>query len=165
MPSSRAKRPASVHNGARRVQLPTKSTETAQGYPARETLVEVQANKSTKPDPSRSDEAEGRGDAGVRLRRHPVEAAAPMHQPVNTGSPMGHSCPGLESKMVEAKSRYPEEHVRVRSLASKIVAGSERGSAFKGIPAASSLDRQIPSRPETRVRRDGSRPASLPSSH
>src|SRR6266481_2337084 len=111
------------------VQIPTKSTETAQRVSQLETtLVEVQANKSIS-----------------QTRLGALKPVAPMPNPANTGR-LRAKLSSLEAQMVEAKSRYPEEHVRVRSLAQQIVdVQRELGDAVKDSTAASPSTSSIPS--------------------
>ncbi len=119
------------------VQIPAKSADTAQRLSQLETtLAEVQANKSisqTRLSPLKS-----------KLESMPVSpstrktmvAAAPVN-PANTQrllSKLG----SLEAQMVEAKTRYSEDHPRIRSLAQQIgEVQRELGETIKdSIPAS-----------------------------
>jgi uncharacterized protein involved in exopolysaccharide biosynthesis len=101
------------------VQIPAKSTETAQRLSQLETtLAEVQANKSISQSRLAS--------LKTKLEAMPAQAApkpaAPAPSPVvSAHAPrLRAKLSSLEAQMVEAKSRYGDDHPRVRSLAEQI---------------------------------------------
>src|SRR6266478_531652 len=128
------------------VQIPTKSTETAQRVSQLETtLVEVQANKSISQTRLAAMKQKVEAMPVVQAPAAPLKPVAPMPNPANTGR-LRAKLSSLEAQMVEAKSRYPEEHVRVRSLAQQIVdVQRELGDAVKDSTAASPSTSSIPS--------------------
>ena len=128
------------------VQIPTKSTETAQRVSQLETtLVEVQANKSISQTRLGAMKQKVEAMPVVQAPAAPLKPVAPMPNPANTGR-LRAKLSSLEAQMVEAKSRYPEEHVRVRSLAQQIVdVQRELGDAVKDSTAASPSTSSIPS--------------------
>jgi capsular exopolysaccharide synthesis family protein len=70
---------------------------------------------------------------------------APPVNPASAGR-LRNKLSSLEAQMVEAKSRYPEEHPRVRSLAQQIAdVQRELGDAVKDSTAASPSTNSIPS--------------------
>jgi capsular exopolysaccharide synthesis family protein len=117
------------------VQIPTKSTETAQRLSQLETtLAEVQANKNISQ--TRLTALKAKLEAMPANQPQP-KAAAPAPAPAPTVSPanagrLRAKLSSLEAQMVEAKTRYPEEHPRVRSLAQQIAdVQRELGDAVK----------------------------------
>ncbi len=121
------------------VQIPAKSAETAQRLSQLETTVaEVQANKNI---------SQARLSAlKAKLESMPVAqpaartAVAPAPPPVNAAGAqrMRSKLASLEAQMVEAKSRYAEDHPRIRSLAQQIGdVQRELGDAIReSIPAS-----------------------------
>lgn len=104
------------------VQIPLKSTETAQRLSQVETtLAEVQANKNIS-------------QARLTALKAKLEAL-PVNQSQNKGAPIVVAAPvnpanlsrlraklsSLEAQMVEAKTRYSDDHPRIRSLSQQII--------------------------------------------
>jgi succinoglycan biosynthesis transport protein ExoP len=125
------------------VQIPAKSTETAQRLSQLETtLAEVQANKNI---------SQTRLAAlKTKLESMPVSPAAkaapaaPVINPANAGR-LRSKLASLEAQMVEAKSRYPEDHPRVRSLGQQIAdIRRELGDAVRDATASSPGTTAIP---------------------
>ncbi len=117
------------------VQIPTKSTETAQRLSQLETtLAEVQANKNISQ--TRLTALKAKLEA-IPVNQSQLKAGPPTPAPAPTVSPANASrlrakLSSLEAQMVEAKTRYPEEHPRVRSLARQITdVQRELGDAVK----------------------------------
>jgi succinoglycan biosynthesis transport protein ExoP len=103
------------------VQIPAKSTETAQRLSQLETtLAEVLANKSISQTRLGAMKAKLEGMPVVQTPARPAFVAAPSPSPATAGRLRG-KLSSLEAQMVEAKVRYPEDHPRVRSLAQQIV--------------------------------------------
>jgi succinoglycan biosynthesis transport protein ExoP len=129
------------------VQIPAKSTETAQRVSQLETtLVEVQANKSISQ--TRLTAMKQKVESMPVVQQAPAGPAKPVAPPVNPASAgrLRNKLSSLEAQMVEAKSRYPEEHPRVRSLAQQIAdVQRELGDAVKDSTAASPSTNSIPS--------------------
>jgi succinoglycan biosynthesis transport protein ExoP len=129
------------------VQIPAKSTETAQRVSQLETtLVEVQANKSISQ--TRLAAMKQKVESMPVVQQASTAAAKPVAPPVNPASAgrLRNKLSSLEAQMVEAKSRYPEEHPRVRSLAQQIAdVQRELGDAVKDSTAASPSTNSIPS--------------------
>jgi succinoglycan biosynthesis transport protein ExoP len=128
------------------VQIPAKSTETAQRVSQLETtLVEVQANKSISQTRLAAMKQKVEAMPVVQAPAAPSKPAAPVANPANTGR-LRAKLSSLEAQMVEAKSRYPEEHVRVRSLAQQIAdVQRELGDAVKDSTAANPSTNSVPS--------------------
>lgn len=124
------------------VQIPAKSAETAQRLSQLETTVaEVQANKNIS-------------QARLNTLRQKLEtmpapqpqsgnksvSPAPLAPPVNPASAqrLRSKLASLEAQMVEAKTRYAEDHPRIRSLAQQIgEVQRELGDAIKdSIPSS-----------------------------
>jgi succinoglycan biosynthesis transport protein ExoP len=127
------------------IQIPAKSTETAQRLSQLETtLAEVQANRNISQ--TRLNALKAKLDAMPASQSTPkVVAAAPA--PVNpaNASRLRAKLSSLEAQMVEAKSRYSDEHPRVRSLAEQIVdVQRELGDAVKDSTSASPAVGTIP---------------------
>lgn len=123
------------------IQIPTKSTETAQRLSQLETtLAEVQANKSIS-------------QTRLASLKAKIESAPASHAPGKTVAPVPAPAPvvsaanaprlraklsSLEAQMVEARSRYTDDHPRVRSLAQQIGdVQRELGDAVKEVTVAS----------------------------
>jgi capsular exopolysaccharide synthesis family protein len=101
------------------IQIPAKSTETAQRLSQLETtLAEIQANKNI----SQTRLAALKTKLESMPAPPPVTKAAPAAPPVNAANAgrLRSKLASLEAQMVEAKSRYSEDHPRVRSLAQQI---------------------------------------------
>jgi succinoglycan biosynthesis transport protein ExoP len=102
------------------VQIPAKSMETAQRLSQLETtLVEVQANKSISQ--TRLSTMKAKVEA-MPVSQAPGVAkpvAAPIVSPANAGR-LRAKLSSLEAQMVEAKSRYGDDHARVRFLTQQI---------------------------------------------
>ena len=105
------------------IQIPAKSTETAQRLSQLETtLAEVQANRNisqarlatlkAKPEAAATPVPQ---DRGARLARRPGDRSQCRERPR-----LRAKLSSLEAQMVEAKTRYSEDHPRVRSLAQQI---------------------------------------------
>jgi capsular exopolysaccharide synthesis family protein len=100
------------------IQIPAKSTETAQRLSQIETtLAEVQANKSI----SQNRLAALKTKLEAMPAAPPAKATAPG-APVNpaNASRLRSKLSSLEAQMVEAKTRYAEDHPRIRALAQQI---------------------------------------------
>jgi polysaccharide biosynthesis transport protein len=126
------------------VQIPAKSTETAQRLSQIEaTLAEVQANKNISQTRLASVKAKLDSLPASQTPAKPV-VAAPTVSPVNVPR-LRSKLSSLEAQMVEAKSRYPESHPRIRTLAEQIAAVQrELGDAVKDSTAASPTVGAIP---------------------
>ena len=126
------------------VQIPAKSTETAQRLSQIEaTLAEVQANKNISQ--TRLASVKAKLDS-LPASQTPAKAvvAAPTVSPVNVPR-LRSKLSSLEAQMVEAKSRYPESHPRIKTLAEQIAAVQrELGDAVKDSTAASPTVGAIP---------------------
>lgn len=100
------------------IQIPAKSTETAQRLSQIETtLAEVQANKSISQ--TRLAALKAKLEA---MPAPPAAKAAVPSAPVNpaTAARLRSKLSSLEAQMVEAKTRYAEDHPRIRLLAQQI---------------------------------------------
>jgi capsular exopolysaccharide synthesis family protein len=123
------------------VQIPAKSTETAQRLSQLETTVaEVQANKNISQ--ARLSALKAKLDAMPVSQVAPKQVTGPPPAPpLNPASAqrLRSKLASLEAQMVEAKSRYAEDHPRVRSLAQQIGdVQRELGDAIRdSIPASS----------------------------
>ncbi len=126
------------------VQIPVKSTETAQRLSQIEaTLAEVQANKNISQTRLASIKAKLDSLPASQAPAKPV-VAAPTVSPVNVPR-LRSKLSSLEAQMVEAKSRYPESHPRIKTLAEQIAAVQrELGDAVKDSTAASPTVGAIP---------------------
>jgi polysaccharide biosynthesis transport protein len=126
------------------VQIPAKSTETAQRLSQIEaTLAEVQANKNISQTRLASVKAKLDALPASQTPAKPV-VAAPTVSPVNVPR-LRSKLSSLEAQMVEAKSRYPESHLRIKTLAEQIAAVQrELGDAVKDSTAASPTVGTIP---------------------
>lgn len=126
------------------VQIPAKSTETAQRLSQLETtLAEVLANRNISQ--TRLTSLKAKLDA-MPAAPAPVKptVAAPAVNPANAGR-LRAKLSSLEAQMVEAKTRYNDEHPRVRSLAQQIVeVQRELGDAVKDSTVSSSSAASIP---------------------
>jgi succinoglycan biosynthesis transport protein ExoP len=121
------------------VQIPAKSTETAQRLSQLETtLAEVQANRNISQ--SRLTSLKAKVEAMPVTQSAPkTVAAAPAPPPVSpVNAPrLRAKLSSLEAQMVEAKSRYAEDHPRIRSLLQQIgEVQRELGDALKDMTAA-----------------------------
>ncbi len=106
------------------IQIPAKSTETAQRLSQLETtLAEVHANKSisqTRLGALKTKlEAMPASPPAAKPVVVPASAPAPAVSPANA-TRLRAKLSSLEAQMVEAKTRYPDGHPRVRSLAEQI---------------------------------------------
>lgn len=103
------------------VQIPAKSTETAQRLSQLETtLAEVQANKSIGQ--TRLTALKSKLEAMPAQQTQNKGGAVTPAPPVNAAnaSRLRSKLSSLEAQMVEAKTRYSEDHPRVRSLSQQI---------------------------------------------
>jgi succinoglycan biosynthesis transport protein ExoP len=101
------------------IQIPAKSTETAQRLSQLETtLAEIQANKNI----SQTRLAALKTKLESMPAPPPATKAAPAVSPVNAANAgrLRSKLASLEAQMVEAKTRYSDDHPRVRSLAQQI---------------------------------------------
>jgi capsular exopolysaccharide synthesis family protein len=128
------------------VQIPAKSIETAQRVSQLETtLVEVQANKSISQTRLAGMKAKVESMPVVQASIPPVKMVAPPVSAANAGR-LRNKLASLEAQMVEAKSRYGEDHVRVRSLAQQIAdVQRDLSDAIKDSTVASSSTNSVPS--------------------
>ena len=120
------------------VQIPAKSTETAQRLSQLETtLAEVQANKNISQSRLASLKTKLEAmPASQAAAPKPAAPAPPPVAPVNAPR-LRAKLSSLEAQMVEAKSRYADDHPRVRSLAQQITdVQRELGDALKDATAA-----------------------------
>jgi capsular exopolysaccharide synthesis family protein len=126
------------------IQIPAKSTETAQRLSQIEaTLAEVQANKNISQTRLTSVKAKLDSMPASQTPAKPV-VAAPTINPVNVPR-LRAKLSSLEAQMVEARSRYPESHPRIKTLAEQIVAVQrELGDAVKDSTVASPTVGTIP---------------------
>ncbi|HKW94406.1 MAG TPA: polysaccharide biosynthesis tyrosine autokinase [Methylomirabilota bacterium] len=129
------------------VQIPTKSTETAQRLSQLETtLAEVQANKSISQTrlSSLKTKLEALPAPQAPVKATPAPAATPSASAANAPR-LRAKLSSLEAQMVEAKTRYSDDHPRVRSLAQQIAdVQRELGDVVKDTTAASSAVGTIP---------------------
>jgi capsular exopolysaccharide synthesis family protein len=101
------------------IQVPAKSAETAQRLSQLEaTLAEVQANKSISQTRLAALKAKLEAMPASAAPVRPVAAAPPVN-PANAPR-LRAKLSSLEAQMVEAKTRYADDHPRVRSLAQQI---------------------------------------------
>jgi tyrosine-protein kinase Etk/Wzc len=114
------------------VQIPARSMETTQRLSQLEaTLAEVQANKSISQTRLAALKAKLESMPAPQAPVKPVVAAAPTSNPANIPR-LRAKLSSLEAQMVEAKSRYPEGHPRIRFLAHQITdVQRELGDAVK----------------------------------
>jgi succinoglycan biosynthesis transport protein ExoP len=126
------------------VQIPAKSTETAQRLSQLETtLAEVQTNRNISQ--TRLAALKTKLES-MPARPAPTKsvAAAPPVNPANTPR-LRAKLSSLEAQLVEARSRYGDEHARVRSLGLQIAeVQRELGDAVKDSTVASSVGGAIP---------------------
>ncbi|MEX2222017.1 MAG: polysaccharide biosynthesis tyrosine autokinase [Candidatus Rokuibacteriota bacterium] len=104
------------------IQIPAKSTETAQRLSQIETtLAEVQANKSISQTRLGALKAKLEAMPVSQAPTRPVVVAptSPAVSPANAVR-LRAKLSSLEAQMVEAKTRYPDGHARVRSLGEQI---------------------------------------------
>jgi capsular exopolysaccharide synthesis family protein len=120
------------------IQIPAKSTETAQRLSQLETtLAEVQANKNISQSRLASLKTKLESMPVTQAAPRPTAPATPAVSPVNAPR-LRAKLSSLEAQMVEAKSRYPEDHPRIRSLAQQISeVQRELGDAVKEATVAS----------------------------
>jgi tyrosine-protein kinase Etk/Wzc len=125
------------------VQIPAKSTETAQRLSQLETtLAEVQANKNISQ--TRLAALKTKLESMPASPAAKAAPAAPVVNPANAGR-LRSKLASLEAQMVEAKSRYPEDHPRVRSLGQQIAdLQRELGDAVRDATASSPGTTAIP---------------------
>lgn len=125
------------------VQIPAKSTETAQRLSQLETtLAEVQANKNISQ--TRLAALKTKLES---MPAAPATKAAPAAPPVNPANAarLRSKLASLEAQMVEAKSRYSEDHPRVRSLGQQIAdLQRELGDAVRDATASNPGASAIP---------------------
>jgi len=126
------------------VQIPAKSTETAQRLSQLETtLAEVLANRNISQTRLTSLKAKLESMPAAQAPAKAV-AAAPVVNPANAGR-LRAKLSSLEAQMVEAKTRYNDEHPRLRSLAQQITeVQRELGDAVKESTVSSSVAAAIP---------------------
>jgi polysaccharide biosynthesis transport protein len=124
------------------VQIPAKSTETAQRLSQLETtLAEVQANKSISQTRLAALKTKLESMPAPAVKATP---AAPAFNPANAGR-LRSKLASLEAQMVEAKSRYSEDHPRVRSLGQQIAdLQRELGDAVRDATASNPGTSAIP---------------------
>lgn len=127
------------------VQIPAKSTETAQRLSQLETtLAEVLANRNISQTRLTSLKAKLESMPAAPAAPKPVAAPAPVVNPANAGR-LRAKLSSLEAQMVEAKTRYNDEHPRVRSLSQQIAeVQRELGDAVKDSTVSSSVAAAIP---------------------
>jgi capsular exopolysaccharide synthesis family protein len=121
------------------VQIPAKSTETAQRLSQLETtLAEVLANRNISQTRLTSLKAKLESMPAIQAPAKPAAPAAPVVNPATAGR-LRAKLSSLEAQMVEAKTRYSDDHPRVRSLAQQIAeVQRELGDAVKDSTSASS---------------------------
>jgi capsular exopolysaccharide synthesis family protein len=119
------------------VQLPARSTETAQRLSQLETtLAEVQANKNISQTRLTSLKAKLESMPAPQGPAKPVVTAPPVN-PANVPR-LRAKLSSLEAQMVEARSRYSDGHPRIKALAEQIAdVQRELGDAVKDSTAAS----------------------------
>lgn len=127
------------------VQIPAKSMETAQRLSQLETtLVEVQANKSI----SQTRLATMKAKVEAMPVTHVSAVAKPVPAPTvspATASRLRAKLSSVEAQMVEAKSRYGDDHARVRYLSQQIAeVQKELGDAVRDSTAANPATSGIP---------------------
>ena len=126
------------------VQIPAKSAETAQRLSQLETtLAEVQTNRNISQ--TRLGALKTKLDS-MPARPAPTKsvASAPTVNPANTPR-LRSKLSSLEAQLVEARSRYGDEHARVRSLGLQIAeVQRELGDAVKDSTVASAAGGPIP---------------------
>ena len=128
------------------VQIPAKSTETAQRLSQFETtLAEVQANKNISQTRLASLKTKLESIPASQAPAKPAAPAPPTVNPIYVPR-LRAKLSSLEAQMVEARSRYSESHPRVKTLAEQIAAvQQELGDAVKDSTAASPTVGAIPS--------------------
>jgi len=119
------------------VQIPAKSTETAQRLSQLETtLAEVQANKNISQTRLNALKVKLESIPAPQAPAKPVVTAPPVN-PVNVPR-LRAKLSSLEAQMVEARSRYSDGHPRLKTLAEQIAdVQRELGDAVKDSTAAS----------------------------
>lgn len=127
------------------VQIPAKGVETAQRLSQLEaTVVEVQANKSISQTRLAAMKAKVEAMPGSQVPGVARPVAAPTVSPANAGR-LRAKLSSLEAQMVEAKSRYGDDHARVRFLTQQIAdVQRELGDAVRDSTVASSATSAIP---------------------
>jgi tyrosine-protein kinase Etk/Wzc len=127
------------------VQIPAKSTETAQRLSQLETtLAEVLANRNISQTRLASLKAKLESMPASQVPAKPATPAAPVVNPANAGR-LRAKLSSLEAQMVEAKTRYSDDHPRVRSLAQQIAeVQRELGDAVKDSTASNPASAAIP---------------------
>jgi tyrosine-protein kinase Etk/Wzc len=127
------------------VQIPAKSTETAQRLSQLETtLAEVLANRNISQTRLASLKAKLESMPASQAPAKPATPAAPVVNPANAGR-LRAKLSSLEAQMVEAKTRYSDDHPRVRSLAQQIAeVQRELGDAVKDSTASNPASAAIP---------------------
>ena len=127
------------------IQIPAKSTETAQRLSQLETtLAEVQANRNISQTRLSALKAKLESMPAAPPAPKPVAPAPP---PVNAASAprLRAKLSSLEAQMVEARSRYSEEHPRIRSLAQQIAeVQRELGESVRDVTAAGTAAGSLP---------------------
>lgn len=126
------------------IQIPAKSTETAQRLSLLETtLAEVQANKNISQTRLAALKTKLESMPATQAPTRP-SAPAPVVNPVNTAR-LRAKLSSLEAQMVEAKTRYAGDHPRLRSLAQQIgEVQRDLGDAVKDSTAANPAVGSIP---------------------
>jgi len=127
------------------VQIPAKSAETAQRLSQLEaTLVEVQANKSISQTRLATMKAKVEAMPVSQVPTVAKPVVAPTVNPANAGR-LRSKLSSLEAQMVEAKSRYADDHVRVRFLAQQIgEVQRELGDTIRDSTVASPASSALP---------------------
>ncbi len=128
------------------IQIPAKSAETAQRLSQLETTIaEIQANKNISQ--ARLSTLKSKLESLPASPAAPTPRTTPAAPPVNPASAQRllSKLASLEAQMVEAKTRYAEDHPRVRSLTQQIgEIQRELGDAIKdSIPASSGVARGV----------------------
>lgn len=127
------------------IQIPAKSTETTQRLSQLEaTLAEVQANRNMSQ--ARSTALRTKLDS-MPATQAPARPAAVAASPVNPAHVprLRTKLASLEAQMVEARTRYSDDHVRVRTLGRQIAdVQRELGDAVKDATASNPAVASIP---------------------
>ncbi len=127
------------------VQIPAKSMETAQRLSQLETtVVEVQANKSISQTRLATMKAKVEAMPVSQIPAVGKPVAAPIVSPANAGR-LRAKLSSLEAQMVEAKSRYGDDHARIRFLTQQIAdVQRELGDAVRDSTVANPATSAIP---------------------
>jgi succinoglycan biosynthesis transport protein ExoP len=127
------------------VQIPAKSTETAQRLSQLETtLAEVQTNRNISQTRLGALKTKLESMPARQTPTKSIAAVAPTVNPANAPR-LRSKLSSLEAQLVEARSRYGEDHPRVRSLSTQIAeVQRELGDAVKDSTVAGSPGGPIP---------------------